>query len=250
MPQEMALLSPEKAVLSFRVAGLGSRVVAHLFDLLIIAFVLLVLIFAGVVVSGLGPGLLEVYSGLISMLSVLGVFAYFILFEGLWNGQTLGKKVLGIRVRMADGTPVTFGAALGRNLLRPADIFPGTYFVGVLAMFTNPRSQRIGDLVAGTVVLHERKAAPIFAPAPHALGMHPLEEHVGELRGMTDEEYVALRRLCDRFPELSQAAQSKYLRDVWQPVALRRGVPPMPNVHPIYLAEAVVMRYGRTHGLL
>lgn len=181
---------------------------------------------------------------------IFGSLLYFILQEGLWNGQTLGKKAAGIRVRMADGLPITFGAALGRNLLRFADMFPGSYFIGLLAMFSTPRSQRLGDLVANTVVVHEKRPMPYFTPAPHTAGIHPLEGHIGELRGMTIEEYNALRRFADRFPELPVPVQNKLVREVFQPIAARRGIKPMANVHPLYLAEAAVMKYGREHGLL
>jgi hypothetical protein len=117
-------------------------------------------------------------------------------------------------------------------------------------MFTTPKSQRIGDLLAGTIVLHERKLEPKFRPAPHTDSLHPLEGSVGELRGMTQEEYWALRRLCDRFPELPRAVQDRLIREVWNPIAYRLKVTSLPNVHPLYLAEAVVMKYGRSHGLL
>ena len=191
-----------------------------------------------------------VSTGLSLFLAFALPFGYFILFEGLWNGQTLGKRVLRIRVRMADGTPITFVSALGRNLMRPADMLPGPYFVGLLAIFTNPRSQRLGDLIASTVVCYEKRADAIYMAAPHGVGIHPLESQVGDLRGMTREEYYALRRFCDRFPELSAETQNRFIRDLWQPIAERRKVPALPNVHPIYLAEATVMKYGRDKGLL
>lgn len=241
MAQDMVVLSPEKTILTYRLAGVGSRVLAHVVDLLICG-VLTGLIVGGLLFAGVGF--------LAAPIMSLGWLVYFVMLEGFWNGQTPGKKWLNLRVAMVDGRPVTFSAVLGRNLLRPADMLPGTYFVGLLAMFTNPQSRRIGNLVAQTVVLANRRAAPLFTPAPHVLGLHPLEQYVGELRGMTSEEYVALRRLCDRFPQLSISIQDKLMREVWRPIALRRGVAPLPNVHDIYLAEAVVMRYGRMHGLL
>lgn len=256
MAHELVVISPEKTVLTYRLAGLGSRVLAHLFDFMVVIFVLLLILIGVGLFTGfslLTPGgeLAEGLGTIILAVSFsLGPFIYFILFEWLWNGQTLGKKALGIRVRMADGTPTTFAAAMGRNLIRPADMLPGSYFVGLIAMFTNPRSQRIGDLFAGTIVIHERRATPKFHPAPHIEHTHPLEESVGELRGMSVEEYWALRRLCDRFPELPRSVQDQVIRDVWQPIAYRLKVPSLLNVHPLYLAEAVVMRYGRTHGLL
>jgi uncharacterized RDD family membrane protein YckC len=245
---DVAILTPEKALLTYSVAGLGSRIMAHVVDLMVLFAVLygismLVTIFGLLFDEGL------IIAGM-AVTSAALPFLYFILLEAFWNGQTIGKKAMGIRARMIDGTPITPGAAVGRNLLRPADLLPGTYFVGLLAIFTTPRSQRIGDLVAGTIVCHERRPIANFVPAPHIVGLHPLEEHVGELRGMTQEEYYALRRLCDRFPELSTNVQRKLMREVWEPVAAKCSVPELPNVHPIYLAEAVVMKYGRAHGLL
>ncbi len=248
MEEEFALLSPEKTILTFRLAGMGSRVTAHLLDLLVVAgLVVAVVVGVSVTIGLLDPGLAQL---IIGAATVLIPFGYFTVLEGLWNGQTLGKKATGIRVRMVDGTPVTFSAALGRNLIRPADMLPGSYFVGFVAMFTNAKSQRIGDLVAGTIVCHEKRPETNFSVAPHLDHFHPLEPFVGELAGMTKEEYVALRRFADRFPELPTHVQNKLTREVWEPVAERRKVPALANVHPIYLAEAVVMKYGRDHGLL
>ncbi len=248
MDHELVVLSPEKTILTYRLAGLGSRILAHALDLAIVFAVTLCLSSLIMAVMSAVDPTMGVSFG--SMLDIASPFLYFILLEGLWNGQTVGKKAAGIRVRMVDGTPIKFSAALGRNLLRPADMLPGTYFVGIVAMLTNPRSQRIGDLVSGTVVVYEKRAIPTFAPAPHTAGTHPFESEVGDLRGMTLEEYNALRRLCDRFPELPTTIQDKMLAEVWRPIAARRSVPSIPNVHPLYLAEATVMKYGREHGLL
>ncbi|MBI5707129.1 MAG: RDD family protein [Armatimonadetes bacterium] len=250
MAQELILLSPEKTVLSIRLASLASRVLAHVLDL----FIYVVLVAATYMVLGILSVAnaidMQAVNALFMFLSLSGLFLYFILFEALWNGQTLGKKAAGIRVRMADGTPVTPQAAIGRNLVRPADLLPTAYFLGLVAMFTNTKSQRIGDLAANTIVVHDRRPQPIFQPAPYVLGEHRFESQVGDLTGMTLAEYVALKRFCDRYPELSAASQGRFVGEVWDPFARRRGVPSLPGVHPLQLAEAVVMKYGRIHGLL
>lgn len=248
MAQELILLSPEKTVLAFPIAGLASRALAHLLDLMIYGILIAGLMFA--MLNFAVSSDIIFATTLFRFLALVILFLYFILFEALWNGQTIGKKAFGLRVRMADGTAVTPVAVIGRNLLRPADFLPTAYFLGLVAMFTNVKSQRLGDLVANTVVLLDRVPQPVFQPAPHVFGQHRFEEHVGDLAGMTIDEYVALKRLCDRFPELSQAAQHQYLREVWEPIAHARRVAPLPSVHPLLLAEAVVMKYGRTHGLL
>lgn len=246
--QDLAVLSPEKTILTYRLAGLGSRIAAHLIDLL----TLLVVVFATfqlmLALGGVGAGALGFGLGMVVISAE--PFLYFIVQESLWNGRTIGKFALGLRVRMADGTPVTPVAAIGRNLLRAADILPGTYFAGLLAMFTTPKSQRLGDLVANTVVVQERRPMPRFIPAPHVVGYHPFESQVGELRGMTPDEYVAMRKFCDRFPYLHPSVQERLVKEVYLPIAQRRAIPTPPNVHPIYLAEAAVMKFGREHGML
>lgn len=248
MDHELVVLSPEKTILTYRLAGLGSRILAHLLDIAILYAVMTgAAVVLSIVFAFLSPGL---GSLVVSMLVVTLPFLYFILFEGLWNGQTPGKKAGGVRVRMADGTPITFRAAVARNLIRPADMIPATYFAGIIAILTNPRSQRLGDMVAGTVLVYEKRPVANYAPAPHTAGIHPFESQVGSLRGMTIEEYNALRRLCDRFPELPKDIQERMMADIWNPIAMRRKVPSIPNVHPLYLAEATVMKYGREHGLL
>jgi uncharacterized RDD family membrane protein YckC len=248
--QELPLLTPDKTILYLRLAGLGNRVAAHLIDLLIFAFLMLILSIFLTIVGPLFGTTIAYLMAFLPVVVSLGPFAYFILFEGLWNGQTPGKRLFNLRVRMADGTPVTFAAALGRNLLRPADMLPGPYLVGVTAIFLNPRSQRVGDLVANTIVVLDQRRDTRYQTAPHKVGIHPLEHEVGDLRGMTREEYETLRRFCDRYPQLTATTQERLLRETWAPLAERRQVPALPNVHPIYLAEATVMKYGRQHGLL
>jgi uncharacterized RDD family membrane protein YckC len=185
VPLDIAVLSPEKTVLTYRLAGLGSRALAHFLDGLIILAMFylgfLVMGVFGITLGVISTDLSEIAVGVFILVVSLLPFAYFIFFEGLWNGQTLGKKMAGIRVRMADGTPITFAAATGRNLLRVADFLPVIYFLGTVAMFVNPKLQRIGDLVAGTIVTHEVRVVPRFSIAPHRVGIHPLEAHVGEL---------------------------------------------------------------------
>ena len=254
MPLDIAVLSPEKTVLTYRLAGLGSRALAHFVDILII----IITIYALFMLTLLGAGALGVVSQDLSQIAIgmllfvvsLLPFAYFIFFEGFWNGQTLGKKMAGIRVRMADGTPVTFAASTGRNLLRVADFLPMLYFIGTVAMFVNPKLQRVGDLVAGTIVTHEVRVIPNFSIAPHRVGIHPLENLVGELRNMTDAQYYVLRRYCDRFPELPTDVQNHLTNTVWIPMSEALGVKMQNQVHPLYLAEATVMKYGRVRGLL
>jgi len=250
VPQDLLIISPEKSVLSYRLASVGSRVLAHLVDVVILVMTIFMILTLTGIVVGFGGGNEGILNIVLGVTLGMGPFLYFILFEGLWNGQTLGKKAANIRVRMADGTPITFAAALGRNLIRPADLLPGTYFVGLVCMFVNPRSQRFGDIFSNTIVVHEQPTIPVFTPAPHIVGYHPYENMVGELKEMTIEEYVALKRLCDRFPELPREVQLRMMREVWEPLARKCSVPDIANVHPLLVAEAAVMHFGRTHGLL
>ena len=151
---------------------------------------------------------------------------------------------------MRDGTNVTGLAAFYRNIVRFADIVPGFYAVGMIAIFTNRDGQRLGDFIAGTVVIRTVKPIRMFTPAPHRFGIHPFENQIGSLDRMTMEEYFAVKRLCDRFPELPPATQQSSLITVWAPFAHAHHIEPISHVHPVYQMEAVVMKYGREHKLV
>lgn len=241
------VLTPEKVVLSYRLAGVGSRMSAFLIDLCLLFVVIMALSIFTTSLQMVSP---ELAIAISAIASSAVAFLYFALQEGLWQGQTLGKRTANIRVTMADGTPITFSAALYRNILRLLDIQPFLLgAVGLLGMALTERSQRLGDIVAGTVVVHEPPAGSTVV-APHRYGIHRFEAEVGDLQGMTMEEYVALKRLTDRFPELPPAAQERSIQEIWTPFAARYGIASVPNVHPVYLMEAVVMKFGRLHKLL
>ena len=248
MQGDLEILTPERAVLTYRLAGIGSRAMAQLLDILIVAAVMILLgllaVFLAFFDAAMSMGL---YMFLLFLLPIL----YFVLSEGLGNGQTIGKRALGIRVRMADGTPVGLEAAILRNLMRPADLLPGPYLVGLASIFLSPRAQRLGDLAANTVVVTERQEGNRYAVAPHGVGFHPLEDRVGPLRGLTTPEYAAFRRLADRYYELPSEAQARLLGTVYRPVAQRLGIPDPPEGETeIRMVEAVVMAFGRRKGLL
>ncbi len=248
MQGDLEILTPERAVLGYRLAGIGSRALAQLLDILIVA--------AAMILLWIGAGFLSIVDqalamGLFMFLLFLLPILYFVLSEGLGNGQTIGKRAQGIRVRMADGTPVGLEAAILRNLLRPADLIPPPYLIGLASIFLSDRAQRLGDLVAGTVVVSERLEAPRYAVAPHGVGIHPLENHVGPLRGLTNPEYTALRRLADRYYELPPEAQARLLGTIYRPMAQRLGIPDPPQGETeIRMVEAIVMAHGRRKGLL
>jgi uncharacterized RDD family membrane protein YckC len=176
--------TPERVALHFPLASLGNRFLAcaidHLLQGLVIAMILVLGYHLNTTIHALGLRFqdprfatrgMELLGELNIWLTGLGIlllfailFGYFILFETLWSGQTPGKRLLHLRVISGDGRPVTFFAVMTRNLIRLADmVVPPFYSVGLLAVFASRHSQRLGDFVAGTVVIKESPGtAPTF----------------------------------------------------------------------------------------
>jgi len=154
--------TPDGIELSLHVAGPVPRGLAWLVDFLIRAGVMIGLIMALAWLEVLGTALLILIWFLIN-------WWYPVLFEVLAHGATPGKKALGIKVIHQDGTPVGWSASIIRNLLRQVDFLPVLYTTGLIAMFMNPRFQRLGDLAAGTVVVYREPAArrsELLSPGP------------------------------------------------------------------------------------
>ena len=158
------VVTPESVEFEFVLAGVFGRAVAWLLDrLIILAVYLLLAIILGLLMGGLGQ--LGVVSAL--LLYFLLDWGYMVLFESLWAGQTPGKRALGLRVLREGGVRVGFEQVLLRNLARAVDGLPVLYAVGGVAALLSRRHQRLGDLLAGTVVIRERKlAAPRAVQAP------------------------------------------------------------------------------------
>lgn len=245
------VLTPDGIFVEYRLASFSKRVYAAILDLFFI-FVILYLVW--MVLSlvgflGMGP-IASLATPFIAVFSLIGLFAYFIVLECFWGGQTIAKKMFRLRTVMVDGMAISFQASVMRNLMRVADFVPVLFLTALISMSVTRFAQRVGDLFAGTMVIQEPSLAQNFTPAPHRFGTHPLEQHVGSLKRMTLEDYIVLKRLADRFPHLTRTAQETQLREVWEPFASRNHIRPVDGIHPMYLIEAAVMRYGRQQDLL
>jgi uncharacterized RDD family membrane protein YckC len=180
--EKLIIETPEQTSIEFPLAGIGSRFLAILIDSLIqgaVVFVL-VLIFLGLGFGFSIGGLAGSQSAAVWIIAILILsyfllrYGYFILFESIWNGQTPGKRLTNIRVIRDSGQPITAIDAVGRNLLRIVDELPLAYGVGVLCAWISPQSKRLGDYVAGTVVVHEKPfetVAPLWG-APGQASAH------------------------------------------------------------------------------
>ena len=167
--------APEGVDLALRLAGPTPRAIAYLTDLAVR------FLFYGAAALPLAVLLDEIGSGIVFLLIALGEVIYPVLFEVFGDGQTFGKRMLGLRVVHDDGTRVQWRASLLRNLLLAADWLPGTYLFAAISMLASSRFQRIGDHAAGTLVVYTEGpsgavAAPAATgpdPAPPAIALAP-----------------------------------------------------------------------------
>jgi uncharacterized RDD family membrane protein YckC len=168
--ETLIIETPERVPLHFALASIGNRFLACAFDhaLQTLSIALLYLTFTLLGNSLDFSGLRAAPKWALALLIIL-IFliwtSYFVFFEWRWNGQTPGKRWLKLRVIREDGRPITFWEAAVRNLLRLFDMMPPPFYsIGLISVFISTRDQRVGDLVAGTVVVRERETeAPSFS---------------------------------------------------------------------------------------
>lgn len=158
---KLTIDTPEQITLEYEIAGPGSRFMALFVDLMIqfVAIIAVVVILLAFGVSA--SALIKNHSGWPTAIALFAVFAiqwgYFAGFEIIWKGQTPGKRQAGIRVINESGREASVYEAVARNLVRSIDSLPGPYAVGAVVMFISPQNKRLGDYVAGTIVVHDRK---------------------------------------------------------------------------------------------
>src|SRR6266849_6462655 len=161
---KLTIETPEQTVLEFEMAGIGSRFLALAYDTLLQILIgiglLVILLLVGVAMpSSSKTGIWFV--ALIVLIYFVLYFGYFALFEIIWNGQTPGKKKEGLRVIKDSGRPITPSESVGRNLMRIVDQLPAFYAVGIVSALLSRQNKRLGDHVAGTVVVHEKPFAEV-----------------------------------------------------------------------------------------
>jgi uncharacterized RDD family membrane protein YckC len=164
---QLNIETPELVSIEFPLAGIGSRFIAILVDSLILGATFILLIFLAAFIlpalNLLGRKSASWGLGIFFLIIFLVFWGYFALFEAFNSGRTPGKRAAKIRVIHQSGRGVNFAEALARNLVRIIDYMPGFYGVGIAAMFMSRRSQRLGDMVAGTLVVREREVeAPMW----------------------------------------------------------------------------------------
>jgi uncharacterized RDD family membrane protein YckC len=241
------IVTPEAVVLELRLATLGSRVLAITLDLTIqLTGLLLVLLALGLIGNAVGaaiPGWIAVV--IVTFLSFLAIFGYPVILETLWGGKTVGKRALGIRVVTIEGAPIRFRHAAIRAALEIPDFFipPGGLVACVSVLFTRD-DQRLGDLAAGTVVVHERSAsgsgAPVWFPPPWGFEAYTATLDVA---GLDAEGYQLIRSFLIRASQLTPGARVALASRLARPVARALHQLPPPGMSDELFLACVAAAY-------
>jgi uncharacterized RDD family membrane protein YckC len=272
-PDQLTIDTPEQVSIRFPVAGLGSRFLAILADtvLQIIAYVVLILVI--VLIASSAPktaagefsrsGEKWLIAGII-LFHFLMYWGYFALFETFWNGQTPGKKLCKIRVIQQSGRQITFFEAMTRNLLRIIDMLPSFYLIGVIATLCNRQHQRLGDLAAGTLVVHERPSdeplwsgsasrtitAAAFEPPSPQTSFQQYEETclpADAVSRLNAEDLSVIDRFFSRILDMDLDTRARIAERLATQMSEKMGLPLTPDTKPERFLEAIA-RQMRTQG--
>jgi len=280
MSREILVVTPENIEIEYELAGIGSRFLANMLDTLLqfaiftalwiivgIAAVIIGLV-AAVLASSLGVFFAGTGTAIALISGFLILWGYFIWFETVWNGQTPGKRQIGLRVIRDGGYPINIYAAIVRNLIRVMDGMPliavGLILGGlidkqplvaalgglcilipIMCMLLSARYQRLGDFVAGTMVVKQRAprvpTLEALAPPPRILPEHlasyALADIGRQVYEMTVPEYRAVRHYLDRRWQLPPQVQQTAAMRLAVPLMQRLGIVPPAGVISVNYAD-------------
>jgi len=213
---EYTIDTPENVIFDYQIAGIGSRFIAAITDHLLLGLILGAITlgfitiaallnisildpFGDFTVTWIGGLLLALYF----LLDFIILWGYFIFFELAWNGQTPGKKTVGIRVIQTNGGPAKKMSIVVRNLLRIVDWLPWAYFVGLVTMLLNEKSCRLGDFAAGTIVIKVRSGdSDLYS---HASGVSVSIQR--KIKSLSPDEITAL---YEKYPHIDRLTGEEY----------------------------------------
>jgi uncharacterized membrane protein SpoIIM required for sporulation/uncharacterized RDD family membrane protein YckC len=253
--QQVDIETPEQVVVSYTIAGVGARAAAALIDYaiiwaLIIGFWALLIMLANAIAPG--PDTTAETSAaqssgawavsLVILISFAIQWGYYVLFEALWDGQTLGKRRLGIRVVQDGGYSVSFAASAVRNIARVVDMQPVFFYsVGIVSAAISKSGKRLGDMMAGTIVVRERlsKATKLEA--------HAAEATTELATSLSDADFVLLDRFVGRLESLDgdrRRTITAQLVDRFRAEIASSGSPPLASLLALHEREKAARAAG------
>lgn len=273
MTREFNVVTPEHVEVNFELAGIGSRFLAILLDHLLQAlfFIIVGVVCLGLGIfsfeTGLGPGSMATWIFAIFIILIFVVtYGYFLFFELTRNGQTPGKKAVGIRVIRDTGHPLDFRSATLRNILRIVDALPSMYAIGLISMFVSPQYRRLGDYVGGTLVVKVGKQA-VAVPAPQAAPEQPVyaqspyvapqtaapsepdinlpPQALPYITSVSKDEYRAIRHFLNRVNELEPQVAQNLATKLMTPIAQKLQMDPAQITEPVAFLMSVSREWER-----
>jgi uncharacterized RDD family membrane protein YckC len=242
---KISIETPEQVHLEFPLAGVGSRFLAIATDTVYqvlagIVFVLSLTIFATAFLDRVG-------STWTTAIEVFGVFlihfCYFAFFEIIWQGQTPGKRQQNLRVIKDDGRPITAFDSIGRNLLRIVDSLPGMYAVGIVSVLLSGQNKRLGDYLAGTIVVHD-KPLDRGSSLSFRSGDEPLERPVsGAGVRLSDAQFQLLEAYTVRKYDMEWAMREKFAHQIVERLATDIEIGEEDRRNPDSLIERLVKEH-------
>lgn len=258
--------TPEQLGLEYDIAGLGTRLMAAIVDMIFLGLIGGLALCLGVF------GLTAVFASIsdestanaialaiVALIFFFVLWGYYVLFETIWHGQSPGKRWTGLRVIQDGGYPIGFSHAAIRNIVRIADFLPFLYIIGAIVMLVDSRSRRLGDLVAGTIVVKEQQEISLASigsdqptPAPwpaEAVGASFTATQSGaftdfgiypNLSRISSAEYSLLREFLQRRTLLAPVARASLALRLAQGFARRLDYTPAGDVPEQFLHRLAI----------
>ncbi len=236
--ETIVVQTPEYTEIEYELAGIGSRVIACLVDTIVQLLITALIVIAGIylfdLLSPLGRGnpldlaaMLMIGAG-----GLVGSVAYWVVLEMVTNGQSIGKRMAGLRVVRDDGTPINLWDSIIRNVVRIVDLLvPPFYCSAMISVWVSARSKRLGDHAAGTVVVKERAAempttaAPSVPPVQYRVAPTAADEQLmTRIRMLTAQEADAAARFLERRHELVAEVRAQLANRLAASISSHLGV--------------------------
>ncbi len=249
----LTLETPEQLEINYDIARLGSRFIAAVWDSIFIGLLQILVFFGGYLLFDASGVILDstqqnIILAVLILLSFLMLWGYYVIFELLWNGQSPGKRIMGIRTVRYNGAPISLSESAIRNIVRIIDFFPAAYGFGVLSMFIDLKSRRLGDFAAGTLVVHDRASVSLDILGKLAVqDTRLLDPALSNLHLLAEEEVEAVRRFLQRRDQLANQPQlAAQLADrIRVRLELETPTPPSKMEQDLDLLKRVVAQYGQ-----